>query len=152
MAAEKQIDAGRGNGSGFTFMSFVWRFLAALLLVLVTFNPSGHSAWHLTAEAIRESAFGPLNLILVTVLAICWIAFGIATWRALNALGVILGALLLGGIVWLLVDIGLIKTDSTAAVTWIVLVCLAALLAIGLSWSHVWRRVTGQYKVDDVED
>ncbi|MEJ2603251.1 MAG: DUF6524 family protein, partial [Gammaproteobacteria bacterium] len=99
-----------------------------------------------------EGTFGPLNLILLTVLAICWVIFWIATWRALDTLGVVLGGLLLGGIVWLLIDIGLIQTDSQAAKTWIALVCLAALLAIGLSWSHLWRRMTGQIHVDDVEE
>jgi hypothetical protein len=36
--------------------------------------------------------------------------------------------------------------------TWIVLVGLAAILTVGLSWSHIWRRLTGQYTVDDVDD
>jgi len=26
------------------------------------------------------------------------------------------------------------------------------LLAVGLSWSHVWRRLTGQFEVDDGDD
>ena len=26
------------------------------------------------------------------------------------------------------------------------------LLSIGLSWSHIWRRLTGQFSVDDAED
>ena len=28
---------------------------------------------------------------------------------------------------------------------------LSFLLAIGLSWSHVWRRLTGQYSTDDID-
>jgi NAD(P)-dependent dehydrogenase (short-subunit alcohol dehydrogenase family) len=31
-------------------------------------------------------------------------------------------------------------------------VCLAALLAVGLSWAHIWRRLTGQYAVDEIDD
>jgi hypothetical protein len=34
---------------------------------------------------------------------------------------------------------------------WVSMVCLALLLAIGMSWSHVRRRMTGQVDVDDVE-
>ena len=30
-------------------------------------------------------------------------------------------------------------------------VVLSFLLAIGLSWSHVWRRLTGQYSTDDID-
>jgi hypothetical protein len=33
--------------------------------------------------------------------------------------------------------------------TWVILVILSVMLAIGLSWSHVWRRLTGQFEVDD---
>jgi len=69
-----------------------------------------------------------------------------------GTLGVALAALLLGAIIWLLFDIGLLKADSVSAITWISLVCLAAVLAVGVSWSHVWRRVTGQINVEDVDD
>ncbi len=37
------------------------------------------------------------------------------------------------------------------SVTWISLVCLAALLTIGLSRAHIWRRLTGQFDVDEVD-
>ena len=47
---------------------------------------------------------------------------------------------------------GLLKADSVDAIAWIVLVCLAGVLAIGLSWAHIWRRLTGQYSVDDTDD
>jgi hypothetical protein len=33
-----------------------------------------------------------------------------------------------------------------------VLICGALVLAVGLSWSHVWRRLTGQLAVDEIED
>jgi hypothetical protein len=32
---------------------------------------------------------------------------------------------------------------------WVILIILSVMLAIGLSWSHVWRRLTGQFEVDD---
>mgnify|MGYP000240566853 CR=1 FL=1 len=54
-----------------------------------------------------------------------------------------------GGIVWLLVDFGILSIDSVSQFTWVILVILSVMLAIGLSWSHVWRRLTGQFEVDD---
>jgi len=30
-------------------------------------------------------------------------------------------------------------------------VCLAVLLAVGMSWSYIWRRLTGQVAVDEVD-
>ncbi len=67
-------------------------------------------------------------------------------------LGVVLVAVLLGAIVWLLIDIGLLKAESVSAMTWILLVAIAMALAIGVSWSHIWRRMTGQINVEDVDD
>ena len=145
----KNTDA---STTGFTALSFLWRWIAALVLVLATFNPSGHSAYHWTVASIGESHFGPLNLLLIAILLIGWVVFWIATWRALDTLGVVLTALVMGALVWLCIDIGLLKADSGTAITWIVLVCLATLLAIGASWSHVWRRITGQLNVEDVDD
>jgi hypothetical protein len=135
-----------------TMGGFLWRFGAALLLVLLTYNPSGESAYHWVTAAIGASSFGPLHLLLVAVLLAGWAVFWIATWRALGTLGVTLATLVLGAIIWLLADVGLVKTDSVSAITWIALVCLAALLAIGVSWSHLWRRMTGQFNVEDVDD
>jgi hypothetical protein len=122
------------------------------VLVLVTYNPSGHSAYHWISDAIAASAFGPWHLILVAILLIGWVVYWIASWRALGVLGVVLAGLLLGGIIWLLIDIGLLEAGSVSAVTWILLVAIAAILAIGVSWSHLWRRMTGQLNVEDVDD
>lgn len=137
---------------GLTAIGFLWRLVAALLLVLTSYNPSGHSAYHWVASAISSSDFGPLHLLLVALLLIGWVVYWIATWRALGTLGVSLAALVLGAIVWLLFDIGLLKSQSVSAVTWISLICLALVLAIGVSWSHVWRKITGQLNVEDVDD
>ena len=138
--------------SGMTPLGFLWRFIAALALVLLTYNPSGQSAYHWISSAISASEFGPLHLLLVAVLLIGWAIYWMATWRALGTLGVVLAGILLGAIIWLLFDIGLLESHSVSAVTWISLICLAAVLAVGVTWSHFWRRITGQVKVDDIDD
>lgn len=144
-------EAGRtthGLGAG----GFFLRLVGALVLVLVTYNPSGHSAYHWVSTAIAESAFGPVHLILVAILLAGWVVYWIATWRALGVLGVVLLGVLLGAIIWLLIDIGLLEAESVSTVTWIVLVAISIVLAVGVSWSHVWRRMTGQLNVEDVDD
>jgi len=146
-----------GNDTGkltteFTALSFLWRFLASLALVLITFNPSGHSAYHWVVAAIGAANFGPLYFLLIAAILIGWTILWIATRRALDTFGVVLASLLLAGLVWLLVDVGVLAADSVSSVTWIVLVCLAAVLAIGVSWSHIWRRMTGQVNVEHVDE
>jgi len=133
-------------------LGFVWRFVAALVLVLLTYNPSGESAFHWVTAAIGERDFGPLYLLLIGVLLAGWAVFWIATWRALGTLGVALAMIVLGAIIWLLFDLGVLHSKSVSAITWISLVGLAAILAIGVSWSHVWRRITGQVNVEQLDD
>ena len=67
-------------------------------------------------------------------------------------LGIILGAALFGCVIWLFVDLGWLSLDSTGAITWVALILVAFLLAVGMSWSHIRRRLTGQFDVDDIED
>lgn len=140
------------NSGGLSAGGLLLRFIFALILVLLTYNPSGHSAYHWLSNAVAESSFGPLHLILVAILLIGWVVYWLATWRALGALGVTLAGILLGGIIWLLFDIGMLRTESVSGATWIVLVALSAVLAVGVSWSHVWRQLTGQINVEDVDD
>lgn len=145
-------DKNERSPDGLTAIGFLWRLIAALVLVFLTYNPSGHSAYHWITAAISNSVFGPLHLLLVAFLLIGWVIYWIATWRALGTLGVALAALVLGAIIWLLFDIGLLESRSVSAVSWISLICLALVLAIGVSWSHVWRKLTGQINVEDVDD
>ena len=77
---------------GLGVSGFLVRFVGALILVLLTYNPSGQSAYHWISVAIAQSAFGPLHLILVAILLIGWVVYWIASWRALGVLGVVLAA------------------------------------------------------------
>lgn len=140
------------SSDGLTPVGFLLRLVAALVLVFLTYNPSGQSAYHWITTAISSSSFGPLHLLLIGLLLIGWTIYWIATWRALGTLGVVLAGIVLGALIWLLFDIGLLESNSVKAFTWISLVCLAIVLAIGVSWSHIWRRITGQINVEDVDD
>jgi hypothetical protein len=59
---------------------------------------------------------------------------------------------LIGALMWVLYDLGALSLDNAARNTWIGLVALSFVFGIGLSWSHVRRRLAGQHDVDDVED
>ncbi len=144
--------ARHSSRSGFSLFSFIWRWLGVLALILATFNPTGNSAFHWIKAAISEGQFGPTHALAIIVLLIGWVIVWIATWRALDTLGVVLASVTLAVLVWLLVDIGWLRTDSRQAIGWIVLVCLSLLFALGMSWSHIWRRLTGQLTVDEVDE
>jgi len=130
----------------FTALSFVWRFAGALLLVLATYNPSGYSFFHWVGNT---ESLGAEHFVAGVIIVIGWVILIAATKRSLDTLGMVLGIVLLAGLVWLLIDLGVLSLDSASTITWVVLVCIALLLAVGLCWSHIWRRLTGQFEVDD---
>jgi hypothetical protein len=134
----------------FDVLGFVARWLFAIVLVLGTYNPSGYSYINWVFTDI--GAFGPVMALTGVALLIAWIIFLRATLLSLGWLGIALGAALFGCLIWLLVDVGLLSLDSTGAMTWIVLLLLSLILATGMSWSHIRRRLTGQFDVDDIED
>ena len=138
------------NQTKFTPLGLVLRICFALVLVLLTFNPSGYSLYHWLKSAMTESSLGPEHLLAGIVLTIGWAIYLRATFRALGTIGLVLAAVLIGALVWLLTDLGWLAANSAKAITWISLICLAVLLGIGMSWSHVRRRFSGQYDVDDV--
>ena len=55
-----------------------------------------------------------------------------------------------GGIIWLLIQWHVLSPTSLTAITHIVLVLLSIVLTVGMSWSIVSRRLSGQMDTDDV--
>lgn len=135
----------------FTLMSVVWRFVAALALVLITYNPSEYSFYHWIDAALVDRSLEITHYAVAGGLLLCWAIIIFATQRPLDILGMILAAALLGTSVWLLMDRGILQADSVTMLNWIVLVCIAVVLAVGLSWSRIWRRPTRQSAVVDTD-
>lgn len=133
----------------FGFMDFVWRWLTAIILVLATYNPGGFSFVHWLLGSFGEQSLGALHFLAGIVLVAGWTAYLVATGRSLGTLGTVIGAALIIGCIWLMADLGLIHPDSTNALVWLGLFAIATLLALGMSWSHIWRRLSGQLEVDD---
>jgi hypothetical protein len=131
----------------FNIISFLLRLLFAALLVFLTYNPSGYSwvGW-LTSEVplVYKVAGG-------IVLLIGWVMFLRATWNSLGPIGTALAAAFFGVVIWLLIEWGVLSLDSATVMQWVVLVILAGVLAVGMSWSHVRRRISGQYDTDEIE-
>ncbi|MDX9734602.1 MAG: DUF6524 family protein [Thermoanaerobaculia bacterium] len=134
-------------GLGISVPGFLLRLLAAALLVFATYNPAGWSFLHW----VRKSGGGPLPLKVLAGIALVagWVFCVRATLRSLGHVGTALAAAFFGVLIWLFVDLrGTDVEGSTLA--WIVLACLAGTLAVGLSFSLVRRRVTGQ--IDDTDE
>ncbi len=138
------------SATGFNFASFLGRLVAALVLVFATYNPSGNSYFHWVEQSLPD--FDPLVAFAGVVLLIGWVMFIRATARSLGLLGILLAAGFFGTLLWLIIDRGWLAADNLQLITYIVLVLLSAILAVGMSWSHIRRRLTGQIDVDEVDE
>ena len=136
--------------STFNAGSFIGRWVFALALVLGTYNPTDYSyiSW-ITSEGV---AMGPVIALVGVALLIGWIIYLRATFLSIGWLGIVLGAAFFGCIIWLLVDVGWLSLESPGSIAWVALVLLSLILTVGMSWSHIRRRLTGQLDVDDVQD
>lgn len=133
----------------FSIGGLLARFLASLLLVLATYNPTGISYVHWVATVFPRIL--PAQAVAGIALLAAWAFFLHATWRSLGTLGIALGAAFFGALIWLLASWGWLSLSNRGALAWVVLVVIACLLTVGLSWALVQARVSGQAVVDDVE-
>jgi len=143
---------GRMAQQGFSMGDFLVRWLWALALVMVTFNPTPYSyaSWVLRDWGSDEDL--PLKALVGVVLLILYVIFLRSTFRSIGPLGVVLAAMLCGAMLWVAVDWGWLEPLTHDAMIWVGLVVVATILAIGLSWSHVRRKLSGQLDVDDVDE
>lgn len=137
-------------------LGILLRLVLALVLVYATYNPEGLSFYHWTILPLRQattlsfSAIHPFKFLAAVALLVGWIVFLKATQRSLGLKGVVLALALFGGIVWSMIYLDVFSPRGARAISHIVLIVIALLLATGMSWSHLSRRLTGQIDTDEV--
>jgi hypothetical protein len=125
------------------------RFLFALLLVLLTYNPSGYSYVHWVTQM---PGITPYIVLAGLVLLIGWGLYLKSTFNAMGIIGVLASAAVLGCVLWMLIYWGWLSISNASAMTWVIEVLLAALLALGMCWSHFTRRMSGQVDIEDSDN
>jgi hypothetical protein len=133
----------------FGFKDFLWRLIFSVALVLLTFNPTGHSYYHWLADGFPSVQ--PLEVVAGIALLGAWIFFVRSTMAAIGTLGVVLLLALFAAIVWWVVSRGWLDVSNRSTMAWVVLLILGLVLGIGMSWSHIRREVSGQSAVDRVD-
>ena len=135
--------------NSFGWNGFILRFIFAIIVVFATYNPEGVSYYSWIYDALPE--FSVLKAFIGVVLLIAWIILIRATLGSLGAFGIILAAAFFGLAIWLVIDVLGLSTDNFRVLSYIIQIMLASVLSIGVSWSHVRRRVSGQLDTDEVE-
>ena len=136
-----------------SMMGVLARFVAALALVFLTWNAEGWSYYHWTIDPLIRGAgnFSAIKFLAGTVLVAGWVVFLQATRRSIGLMGAALVVAICGGVIWLLISSGLVTANSGRGLARVVLIGLSLVLAVGMSWSHVSRRLTGQADTDVVD-
>lgn len=128
------------------------RVLTALLLVYATFNPEGISFFHWAVQPLIRGegigSVGPIEVVAGILLLIGWLVFLQATRRSLGIPGFLLVLALGAALIWLLIDWHVLSPRGGRTIVHITLVIISLVLAIGLSWSSVSRRITGRLDTD----
>lgn len=133
----------------FTAVGFGLRFAAALVLVYFSYNPSGWSYFHWVIDDLQNQLVA--KLFVGVIVLIGWVVFIRATANSLGGIGFMLAAAFFGTLIWLLIDWGVLPAGSVHAVVYLSEFALAGILATGMSWSHIRRRMSGQVDTDEIE-
>lgn len=117
------------------------RILLAVILVLATWNPTGYNyvEWALTDRSALDATKALVGVLLLAG----WILCVRATWVSLGGVGVALVVAILAALVWWLTSMGFVSRDQ-GTLAWIVLVAIGVLLGVGMGWSLVRQKATGQ--------
>jgi uncharacterized protein DUF6524 len=129
------------------------RLLAALALVFLTWNAEEWSYYHWTIDPLIRGAgnFSAIKFLAGTLLVAGWVVFLQATRRSIGLMGAALVAAICGGVIWLLISSGIVSANSGRGIARVVLLGLSLVLAVGISWSHISKRLTGQADTDVVD-
>ncbi|SFN36840.1 hypothetical protein SAMN04487859_101193 [Roseovarius lutimaris] len=131
-------------------MGFVLRWAMAFVLLSATFNPS---QWNYVRWAqMRFDDQMPLTILLGLLLMVGYIIYLRATLRSIGGFGMgLVMAIVVAGL-WVLYDYGILRLDNPSFNVWFGILALSLVLGIGLSWSLVRRKLSGQADMDDVDE
>jgi hypothetical protein len=128
-------------------MGFLLRLIFAFALLAATYNPTewNFARWAERAWGEQTSLVVLIGLVLVAI----YIVFFTAVLRGIGALGVVLVLAIAAALIWVLWDFGWLDLENPTSNTWLGIAALSLVLAIGVYWGILWRRLTGQVEVDD---
>ena len=131
-------------------MGILLRFLGAFGLLAATYNPTQWN--YIRWVDANWPAQMPLAIFLGLLLAVGFLIYVMSTMRAIGTLGVLMIAAILGAGLWVLTDWGVLSLENRNLNTWLGLIGLAVIMGLGLSWSIIRQRLSGQATVDEVQD
>lgn len=127
------------------------RWLFAFLLLAATFNPTpwNYVRW---VEANQTSQNLSLTVFFGLLLFVGYVVYLSATFRSIGTFGILMVFAIFGSLIWVLHDQGILTLGNSSLNLWLGIFAMSLVLGIGLSWSIVHRRLSGQIDVDETDD
>lgn len=130
--------------TSFSWSFFFLRFLLALVVVFGTYNPSGLSYSHWALADIHS--FSIVKALVGLILLGGWGVLLHATYHSLGIVGLIMVTAFFGLLFWLLLS----KLPVNGhMIQYALLLVVSFVLATGVLWSHLYRKLTGQLDIAD---
>ena len=126
----------------------LWRWLGALVLVVVSYNPTSLNYIHWARTRFDDQM--PYIVLAGLILFVAYIVYFRATFRSIGVLGIALVAALLAALIWVMNTIGILSLNNPTVLTWVGIIALSIVMGVGLGWSKIRRRLSGQVDVDDM--
>ena len=131
-------------------MGMFLRWLFAFGLLALTYNPT---EWNFVRWALENyEHYLSVTVLMGLILVIGYIIYLRATVRSIGGFGMFLVLAVVGALLWVLYDFGLLDLKNEDLNVWLGIFSLSVVLGIGLSWSHVRRQLAGQHDVDDIDE
>jgi len=140
----------RKKFSRFDLRALIARWLFATFLVFAVYNPSGTSLFHWVRSSFAEAWM--LQIPVTILLAIFYFLLLRATLLSLRVVGIGIVVAILGSLVWVLSDLGVVDLQRRVELELSILLLLSGLLTAGVSSMHVLTRLSGQANIDDIAE
>ncbi|QQA41855.1 DUF6524 family protein [Pelagovum pacificum] len=131
-------------------MGFLVRWLFALILLAATYNPTQYN--YVRFSMANWDSNTSIVVLLGLLLLVGFIIYVRATLRSIGLAGMILILALVAAIVWVAYDQGWVSLQNPSANTWLGLFAMSLVLGVGLSWSIIRKKLSGQIDMDDVDE
>ena len=121
-------------------MGFLIRWVFALILIVATWNPSfwNYSDWVMVNYTSQLS----LKVLGALVLIAGYLIYLRATLNSIGIVGMVLILALVGAFLWVMFSQGWMTFGNYAFNGWIIILALSLVLAVGMYFSVMWRRMT----------
>ena len=130
-------------------MGILLRWIGAFLLLAAIFNPT---PWNYVTWA-RDGWTDQMPLIVFTglILAVIAMVYLVATMRSIGILGALVIVAIFAAGLWVLSDWGVLGLENSALNIWLTIFALSLILGVGMSWSILRQRMSGQQTTDEVD-